>query len=155
MSRELIIREALPSDVDVIFKWSNDPLVREQSFSSEKISYDSHCEWYSKKLVDKNSHLYIVEEKERRLGLVRFHKDNKEAVIGVVIDRDYRGQGYGAKLIKIGLEKYFDFNSLMVLAFIKKDNTASIRAFEKARFEYLKNDTINGVESVVYQIKMK
>lgn len=153
MRNNLQIRKANLSDVDLIYKWTNDELVRKQSFSSEEIPYESHCEWFRKKIEDKNSLFFIIGLDNIPVGVVRFDVNDEGSTIGISIDKEFRGKGLGNGIIKIGVQSYFKENEFPILASIKKTNGASIKSFEKAGFYYLKEEVINGVESVVYQLK--
>jgi len=37
----VFLRKATLSDIDLLYEWANDPVVRENSFSTESISYDT------------------------------------------------------------------------------------------------------------------
>ena len=76
-------------------------MVRAQSFSSEVIPYETHCNWFKQKLVDAKSTLLIIEIDEVPAGIVRFDEKEDGAVIGVSIDKDFRGKGLGSKFIKV------------------------------------------------------
>ena len=153
MKNNLQIRKAVLTDVDLLYRWTNDELVRKQSFSTELIPYESHCKWFKKKVKDANSFFFIVEQDAKEVGLVRFDILDAVATIGVSIDREFRGRGLGAEIINLGVQSFFRENDLPILASIKKVNTASVKSFEKAGFEYLKEEVLAGVESVVYQLK--
>ena len=56
-------------------------------------------------------------------------------------------------MLDIGAKDYFKINELPIFASIKKENIASIKSFKKAGYNFLKEEEINGVESVVYQLK--
>jgi len=153
MLYNLAIRRALPGDVKLLYKWSNDSLVRSQSFNSNEISFETHCKWFEGKLKDEQALIYIVEADAIPAALVRFDMTEKNTVIGIAVSEDYRGKGLGTKAIKTGLKEYFRTHDLPVMASIKKDNIASIKSFQKAGFVFLKDEVINGIESKVYQIE--
>lgn len=147
------IRKAKLADADLLFEWTNDELVRKQSFSSDIISYENHCQWFQNRIKDENSLFFIIEENKIPAGLVRFDIDNEVATIGISIDKDFRGKGLGRDIIVLGAQSYFNENEFPILASIKNENVASIKSFEKAGFSFFKNDKINGIESVIYQLK--
>ena len=153
MLYNLAIRRALPGDVKLLYKWSNDSVVRSQSFNSDEISFETHCKWFERKLKDEQALIYIVEADAIPAALVRFDMTEKGTVIGIAVSEDYRGKRLGANAIKIGLKEYFIRHDLTVFASIKKDNIASIKSFQKAGFVFLKDEVINGIESKVYQIE--
>ena len=153
MKNTLQIRKAKLTDVDLLFKWTNDELVRSQSFSSAVIPYADHCVWFQRKVEDKNSFFFIVEQDDNKVGLIRFDMNNGTATIGVSIDKEFRGKGLGAEIINLGVQSYFKENDFPILASIKKVNMASVKSFEKAGFQYFKDELLGGVDSVVYQLK--
>jgi RimJ/RimL family protein N-acetyltransferase len=153
LTEKLTIRKAESDDVDLLYNWSNDQLVREQSFTSDVIPYDTHCDWFRNKLISNESLIFIVEMEGVPAGIVRFESDNETTSIGISIDKLFRGKGLGSETIKIGVNQYFKEKNLPILASIKKDNIPSIKSFEKAGFSYLKQQEINAVEGVVYQLK--
>lgn len=153
MKNNLQIRKAKLADADLLFEWTNDELVRKQSFSSDIISYENHCQWFQNRIKDENSLFFIIEENKIPAGLVRFDIDNEVATIGISIDKDFRGKGLGRDIIVLGAQSYFNENEFPILASIKNENVASIKSFEKAGFSFFKNDKINGIESVIYQLK--
>ena len=153
MIEELTIRKVISKDVDLLYNWSNDDLVRKQSFNSDVIPYDTHCNWFDNKLKSNESLLFIVETDKAPVGIVRFESDKENSTIGFSIDKKYRGKGLGGAIIEIGVTEYFKEKDLPILASIKKDNIASIKSFEKAGFKYFKQEEINSIEGVVYQLK--
>ena len=151
-ANELYIRHAKLTDVDLIFEWSNDEKVREQSFDSDVISYESHCEWFKNQLDNKNALTYIIEFENKPASLVRIHVNASNATIGVLIAEEFRGKGLARICIRTGVAEYFKTNSSPILAFIKKQNIASIKSFEKAGFSFLRDEKINQIDSVTYKI---
>jgi len=151
MSIQLICRKAQAEDVELLYKWSNDDLVRKQSFNTERIPFESHCKWFEGKLKDQNTLIYIMEIEAEPASVVRFEIGDENTVIGISISAAFRGKGLGKNLIMEGVDEYFKKNKLPVVASIKKDNIASIKSFEKAGFSFLKEEIINNIDSVVYQ----
>lgn len=147
--RKVTVRPALSSDCALIWRWANDPEVRKRSFSSEEITWETHVNWFTRKLQDRLCAIYIaIDEKNLPIGQVRIEKkDRHEAEIHVTVDTAKRGQGYGTSIIKCALEQV-EANSLeRVNAFVKNDNVASMRAFERARFHPEACLEINGAPS--------
>ena len=44
----IFLREALQLDVELLYKWANDPIVRQNSFQTEEIPHDTHREWFDR-----------------------------------------------------------------------------------------------------------
>ena len=40
------LRQADEKDMDLIFQWANEPVVRKNSFTIDMIAYEEHKEWY-------------------------------------------------------------------------------------------------------------
>jgi RimJ/RimL family protein N-acetyltransferase len=148
--RQIKIREAALNDMQLIFDWSNDDLVRKQSYQTDKIRWEDHQKWFQKKLNDKNALLLIGEINHRPMGLIRFDLQKDFAVIGISIDRHFRGKSLASPLLITGTKYYFKENEKPVKAYIKKTNTASVNSFVNAGFVYLQDEIINEADSYVY-----
>ena len=66
------IRKINQKDVKLIYDWTNDPLVRSQSFNSESINYSDHQKWFESKLNNPKALLLINEYEGSPIGIVRF-----------------------------------------------------------------------------------
>lgn len=135
----LIFRTADASDVRLYFDWANDPGVREQSYHSAKIDFESHKKWFDARLEDESCLMLVFQnENKMDIGQVRIQKDKeKEATIGISVAAANRGNGHAKDMLKLAsdyfLESHPDFT---VNAYIKQENLSSKYAFEKAGFEF-------------------
>ena len=130
-------RVAVAADAQLYFNWANDPDTRRQSFNSAPISLEVHEVWFARKVVDPNALLLVFETEERQaVGQVRFEEQvNGEVIIGVSVDKAFRGHGLASQIIQQGCEVYKHLrNNVPISAYIKPNNEASIRAFERAGF---------------------
>lgn len=133
----LLFRKAQKEDVDILFKWANDPKVRAQSLSSDSITYEDHTKWFTGKLSNVNCFLYIAIKNDIPVGMIRFDVNNNESTISYLVDEAERGKGTGSAIISEGIEKFIlqsGFHGKM-LAVVKVFNTPSIKIFEKFKFE--------------------
>lgn len=133
----LTLRDAEPRDARLLFEWVNDPVTRAQSFTQAAIAWEDHERWFARKLADTRCLLFIAEDvQDRPVGQVRFDLgDDGSAVISVSIAPSFRGQGYAATAIARGCEALRGRHGpLTVLAYIRRDNLASQRAFLRAGF---------------------
>jgi len=137
-------RDAVIDDCDLIFKWSNDPVSREQSFSSEPIPYQAHKEWFKKKLQDPGSHLLIFHQDNEEVGLIRLDKTGDEWIISVNLEKKFRGMGLAVRMIEIATEHILQQDLKSIAAFIKPDNIASIKVFQKAGYKKTDQNLYNG-----------
>lgn len=136
LSRELSIRKVAAADMLRCFEWANDPAVREQSFSSGAISLQEHNNWFTARLRDANSYFYIVELDNLPVAQVRFQVSESVAVLGYLIDSNYRSKGLGATILSKGLEAFTGEagRPVMITGYVKHSNIASQRSFEKLKF---------------------
>jgi UDP-2,4-diacetamido-2,4,6-trideoxy-beta-L-altropyranose hydrolase len=137
MRRENIhLRPVRDEDSRLLWEWANDPVVRRVSFSTEPINWDTHSTWLRNKLSDPNCRLYVIECGRRSIGQIRFEMEQNSAVISLSMAPDCRGQGLGTAALQAAMEQLFHTATVKQAdAFVKKDNTASLRLFQKAGFE--------------------
>jgi len=130
------IRYAKPEDCQLIWEWANDSNTRAVSFSSEPIPWESHVKWFSEKMRDSNCMFFIaLDANDFPIGQIRYEVDGTEATVSVALAPSQRGKGYGTQIIQMASKKVFDCISIGIIhAYIKPDNTTSIRAFAKAGF---------------------
>ncbi len=145
------------SDEDCMKIWqlANDPEVRAASFSSESIPYENHQKWFSTRMSDPGCRFYTAFDiRDRFVGQLRFELNADQATISVSLNRKFRGRGYGTKLILLGLQNIFKSSEADVInAYVKRDNTASLKAFKKAGFKIVDKLTI--AESPAFHLTIK
>lgn len=132
MKDSYCLRYASIEDLDLVYEWANDELVRAQSFSSAKISHSEHQAWFSSVLADSNTQLWIYCVNGVPAGQIRCKvTDSQEAIISYSIAAAFRGQGHGSRMIKMlpdVVRKRFP-DAVRLLAMVKPQNTASNRIF--------------------------
>jgi RimJ/RimL family protein N-acetyltransferase len=155
----LIYRPAQPADARLYFDWANDPVTRQQSFNSESIPWENHNVWFSFKLKDQTARLLVFETQQGEpVGQIRFERRADEVVIGISLDATFRGQGLAPVMIQAAVGYYqtqFPTDNLPIHAYIRPDNPASIRSFEKAGFRFSHESGKFGVQSKVYTVNSK
>lgn len=151
--QNITLRLASVDDLQLLYEWTNDKSVREQSFSTAEISLNEHSVWFKNKLADHNSIMYIIEIDRKSAGIIRFEMKDESTIISISIDSHFRGKGLSSKMLIRTCKEYFLNNSKPVLAYIKKTNIASIKSFKNAGFIYLRDEKIRGAESELYQLK--
>jgi RimJ/RimL family protein N-acetyltransferase/energy-coupling factor transporter ATP-binding protein EcfA2 len=130
-------RPATPADVRLYFDWANDPATRQYSFNTKPIPFEVHEAWFARKLTDPNALLLVFETPDNvPVGQVRFEQQTEgEVVIGLSVDAAFRGMGLASVLIEEACALYWQQRgNVLVTAYIKPDNQASIRAFQRAGF---------------------
>lgn len=141
------IRQAqnTPTDLNLIFSLSNDPLVRANSFNTKPIEYVVHCKWFEKAVADKNTLFFLVfaEKNEKDfVGQIRFNRvseSSTECVISLSITEQFRGKHIAGEFIEFGVEELKKnwHNIESVIAEVKDENIASNKLFIKEGFELI------------------
>lgn len=130
-------RKATESDIDLYFNWTNDTDTRNNSFNTQVVDYQSHTNWFLKKIVDKNTLMLVFEnENSIPVGQIRIEQKPNENIIGISIDKSFRGLGLSAPMLEISCKVFFDESQeKSIHAYIKKINLASLKSFKKAGFQ--------------------
>ncbi|SDR69640.1 GNAT family N-acetyltransferase [Gramella sp. MAR_2010_147] len=152
-NKEKELRNAAFSDVDLIFNWAKNPIVRQYSFSKEKIQFGDHVKWFINKIEDPKCRYYILEINGVPAGSIRFDLDeNNEALITYLIDPVFSGKGLGTYILKVGLERLeSDVPFVKVISgYVMPENIASIKIFEKLRFKDMGRKEYEGIEMIEF-----
>lgn len=146
----LQLRQAKTTDCRLLWEWANDPLVRAASFSSDVIRWDQHVVWFTNCLASSQHFIFIgTVANDIPVGQVRFEIIQDKAVISVSLDQSTRGCGYASRLISLGANVLFRNTAVVEIdAYIKPQNEASRRAFERAGFSELKPTVICGHQAL-------
>jgi UDP-2,4-diacetamido-2,4,6-trideoxy-beta-L-altropyranose hydrolase len=84
---------------------------------------------------------------------VRYDLHEENAVVGVLVDDDFRGKGLASVFLRETAHLYFKENKEYILAYIKENNAPSIKSFEKANYKRLRNELVHGHKSWVYKLE--
>lgn len=163
------LRKVSKSDVDVIYKWANDPITRQNSFSDAEIPYENHVRWFEGKLKDSHCLFYICEDIENeetkevsKAGSIRLdlieddeiaHNKALQSVcvtksavcyrISYQVAPDKRGRGYGSLLLKLAesavIDEHPKGDRLILVGEVKKENVASSHCFLKNHYQMLED----------------
>jgi UDP-2,4-diacetamido-2,4,6-trideoxy-beta-L-altropyranose hydrolase len=149
---DLNLRKATSDDTLLLFHWANDPEARRNSYFSEVITLETHQRWFNNRLKDGSTIFYIVELEGVPAGLVRYDVADDRTIVGVTIDKKFRGRGFASVFLKATAEQYFGQHHQDILAYIKKTNMASVKTFEKAGYVKIKDAMVHGSESFIYKL---
>lgn len=132
------LRPASTADCKCVWGWMNDQTVRQMSFHSDLIPWETHYEWWHAKLSDARTYLQIAENGQLgAFGVIRFEGRgvDGEAVISVALSPKARGKGLGTQVIYQATLQFLNTSDFRkVFAYTKKENQASISAFQKAGY---------------------
>ena len=137
MSDILKLTKAEITDINDIFEWRNHPDIRKNFFDSEVITWNDHEKWFNKKLKDQDTTIYIAYYIENKIGTIRFEANESVIKTSIMLNPLFLGKGHGSHVIKLGVQKFIMEKKpdKQIIAEIKKDNIASIKAFQKADFK--------------------
>lgn len=142
------LRNVTRQDMELLFDWANEDLVRKNSFSTEKISYEDHKKWFEALLLRDDLRQYIYMDNDETVGQIRVTVKGLIAEINYSVCFEKRDRGYGKEMIHLLAEQVRkDFPQVKrLVAKVKPENTASSKVFldsgyvEKYRFYELKMD---------------
>jgi spore coat polysaccharide biosynthesis protein SpsF len=143
----MVLRAAASDDARLLFEWFNDADVRAMSFTSAEVNWPRHLAWLQNQLAAKSSaRLWIADTADGQpLGQIRFDGDGGQAILSVSIDRHFRGQGYGSRLIAEGCRRVFRNAAVeRIMAYVKPENLASQSALARAGFLPVESTTCRG-----------
>lgn len=142
------IRDVKDSDLSLLLKWANDTETRKQSFNPKEITWEEHLQWFQNKSVNPDCFFYLFTADDIPAGIVRIEK-NEQAIIGVTVAPEQRGKGLGSQIIKTACSKFWSSNREPIIAYIKKSNPGSVKAFEKAGFQKVSETVIEEIPSFI------
>ena len=147
---ELTIRLVEAGDCRLLWEWVNEPETRRQSFSPRPIPWEEHCQWFEARLTDPYCYIYIVmNSRKEPLAQIRFEVRDGEGVVSVSVAKASRGQGVGTGALRLAMKQCAADSSLKRFhAYIRPDNIASLRAFDRIGFRFVANEEIRGQAAV-------
>ncbi len=101
----VFLKKAEAEDIDLLFRWANDPVVRNNSFNINPITYENHVNWFNKNMGNPTVLQFIMMDEEAPVGQIRLNVDGDEAEIGYSIGPEFRGKGYGHKILQLVSEE--------------------------------------------------
>jgi len=154
--KQIAFRRAVESDAQWIWELSNDAVVRRASFNTGLIPWDDHLLWLRRKLADPACTLLVVESDVGvRVAQCRFENNGDAAKISVSLHECIRGSGWGAAIISAACAWYSGNidECRPVVAEIREQNSASLRAFNRAGFVITKRIFVSGSPALEMELK--
>lgn len=131
------LRKADQSDMDLLYQWANDPVVRKMAFHMDPIPYEDHVKYFTKMLADASVYQYIMYEGDLPIGQIRLNVTGNEALIDYSISAVHRGKGYGSRLLQL-IKKQIVTDEIShiikMIGQVKYENAVSASVFEKCGF---------------------
>ena len=157
LRNDIWFRNASESDVDLYYNWTNDPEVRKYSFHTDEIAYGTHVNWFKKKLNSQTCKLFLfLNAVNLPVGQVRIEISDKASVIGISVNKEFRGKGFSTRMLKMASEEYVKlFPGQSIHAYIKHENTASVKSFENAGFIFNGEGLVADTKCLIYKFSVK
>lgn len=149
---KLQVRSASMADVDLLYRWVNDPVVKASAFNSTEINFSSHQRWLQKRLTTSETcHIYVVQLNEYvPVGQVRFDLTDGDWIIDYSIDSLFRGRGLGKKVLKSAIDTLVKcIGGCVFIGKVKSWNTSSKKVFDGLGFEAKEEN-----DMVIYRLEV-
>ena len=72
------LRKVEYSDINLLYRWANDPIVRKNSFNSAPISFDAHKDWFNKMMDDPSVFQFILMDENTPVGQIRLNINGED-----------------------------------------------------------------------------
>jgi UDP-2,4-diacetamido-2,4,6-trideoxy-beta-L-altropyranose hydrolase len=143
-THEPIVRLARMADAKAVWEINNDPVARQNAVNHDPIPLQDHLKWFEASLVNENRFLWVLEDDSHVHGVVRADFNQDDARISIAVAAKSRGQGVGGRLLSAAVERLEKMGSCRTIsAIIRPKNTASVRVFEKAGFQFQRDEILS------------
>jgi UDP-2,4-diacetamido-2,4,6-trideoxy-beta-L-altropyranose hydrolase len=107
-------------------------------------------QWFNSKLCDPSAVLYLVVDLEDvPAGQVRYQIDGTRAAVSISLAPLFRGKGYGQVVLAMATEDLFRTTAVTHIdAYVKPNNTASVRLFTRASYARVGTERIGGHQAI-------
>ncbi len=148
---ELKVRKASEDDVKLYFDWANDPDTRLNSINTSEIHWEDHLEWFSGKLNNSDSVMYVCMHNGLPVGQVRFERaEGTTYSINYSVAPDSRGKGYSTILLARTIRRLLsEYEVSKLTAIVKSANQPSLKAFRSLVF-----NEVSGQEIVKFDFEV-
>jgi RimJ/RimL family protein N-acetyltransferase len=143
MSKEYL-RKVDYSDMELLYRWANDPETRKNSFHPDLIHSQEHKKWFEEKINSPDVLFFIYHYDGHDIGQLRFEFRDNALMINYSIDPSFRGKGHGCQMIVLGeeiIKKEYPVIKL-IQAEVKYENKASQSIFRKLNYSEYQETTI-------------
>lgn len=146
------LRKATQSDAQLLFEWANEPASRANAANPKAISWEEHVAWFTCKLSEESTYIYILTDLKDNIGVIRFEKSPEGFMISYSIDKNYRGQGFGTLILEKGMEIIRKtIENPIFIGYVKRGNAASEKIFSKLNFSIKREENIQDAKFIIYK----
>jgi UDP-2,4-diacetamido-2,4,6-trideoxy-beta-L-altropyranose hydrolase len=132
----LTLSPARPEDMMILFEWTNDPAVRENSFSQSPIPLEVHKIWFENKIKETTCLFLIARVKGIPAGMIRYDLKQQQGVISYLIAPDFRGKSLGTIILQKGEAQLQKLHPEIrsIIGHVQQTNLASVISFQRAHY---------------------
>ena len=151
MTRDVVLRPAIPADRDLVLDWANDPVTRAASFHPEPIGTEAHATWYAARMAGLDDRLWIAELDGRPVGQVRAERsEHGEVEVGISVAPEARGRGLARPVLQAGMAAVArDLRPTRFVAVIRPANVISLAVFRGEGFTEVTRTERDGLPGLV------
>ena len=100
-------------DLAFFFELKTEKNSKKNSLNTKKISLHTHMNWFFKNLSNKKNILLVAKTNKKKIGIVRYDKNEDFTGVSIIVDPTFRGQGLGAKILKKS-EKFLKKGTIII-----------------------------------------
>ena len=133
----LNLPKATLEDRDFLFYCRNLPQIVALGKTQNPVTWDEHCRWFDRALVDPNQLLFIAKLNDVSIGQIRFNlAQDHSCEVSIYLLSQYVGKGVGHQILELGCQAAFSqLNAESIVANVRYDNERALHVFQKLGFE--------------------
>ena len=132
---------ASEKDIEIVYKWQHQPLIRLYALTPDIPSWNDHYLWMKEKITSSKDFFYIATaiETEEKLGVVRLdYVEDNRYIVSIYTEPARHGEGVALSSLNM-LDKLFP--DIYIMATVLVDNKASQRLFERAGYQRIDSES--------------
>jgi RimJ/RimL family protein N-acetyltransferase len=124
------------ADLDLVWRWRNDPETRQASFCTDEVPLSDHDQWFRRAIAGSDTHLLMLEFEGVPAGVVRFdHEQSARWKVSINLAPEVRGRRLATPCLELALTWLTAaVGDVDVFARVRPTNRASLTAFGRAGF---------------------
>ncbi len=140
---QIQLRAIEPDDIEAIYRWENDPRIWQYSAAHQPFSRETLTRFIQEQsdndiYISRQLRLMADSETDGAVGCVDlydFDPYHRRAGIGIIVDRNHRGKGYGGAILAT-LEPFARIHLQLhqLYSIVSVANPASNKLFQKAGY---------------------